>query len=230
MLIGRKTIGTICYMGGIMGIPEPFVKCWGDMLQYNAEYLIKPTERIFYNRATVSYHSFARNSLIDAMQGDFILMLDTDIMFEPDLAARMLHRMNTYDIDVLTCMYPYKAYPHAPVLYGRDSKTKEKYVIGNWQQDVSIMQIDSAGAGCLMIRRNVVDRFVKHKQNLFEQVGDLSEDHSFFERLRRLKMKAYVALDIEIGHLIYKTLTIKDDYPREDMRIGKRNLVEGFKV
>lgn len=229
MLIGRQTIGTVAYMGGILTIPEPFVKAWSDMIQYNYEYLTLPNERILYNRATVSYHSFARNSLVDQMEGEWIFMLDTDIIFEPDILARMLHKMEKYNVDVLTCVYPYKAYPHAPVLYGRNPKTKKKYIIGDWEKEADIMQIHSSGAGCLLIRKSVIDKMKAKNQNPFDIMEPYSEDHSFFERLHKLKVKAYCAPDIEIRHLTYKELSVQKDYKKEDMRIGEKVNVDGYK-
>jgi glycosyltransferase involved in cell wall biosynthesis len=229
MLIGRKTIGTVAYMGGILTLPEPFVKAWSEMVQYNYEYLLQPTERIFYDRATVSYHSFARNSIVDRMQGDWVFMLDTDIVFEPDVVARMLHKMAKHDIQVLAGMYPYKSYPHAPVMYGRSPKTKYNYILGDWDKTVEVMQIHSAGAGCLMIKKSVIDAMKQKKWNPFDIIEPFSEDHSFFERLHKLKIPAYCDTTLQLSHLTYKYLTVEKDYPKDKMKIGKKVNVHGFK-
>ncbi len=210
MLIGRRTIGSVCYLGGVMALPELFTKAWGDMIQYNYEYLLQPTERILYTRATVSYHSFARDSLIDQMQGDWILMLDTDILFEPD-------------IDVLIGIYPYKGTIHAPVLYGYNPKTKRRFVIGDWDKRFDIIQCDAGGAGCLMIRKNVIEKVKAKKQSLFSIIEPFSEDNSFFLRLRRLKIPVYFSPNIKLKHLTFKELSIDEDYPQKD-RIVKREM------
>lgn len=177
MLIGKKTIGTIAYMGGVMALPEPFVWSWTQMIQYNSEFLENEQERIHYNRATVSYHSFARNSLVDSMQGDWLLMLDTDHQFEPDIALRMLNKMNTYNIDVLAAPYLYKSSPHPPVLYGYDTKKKEKYIIADWDKENNpeIMPIYGAGAGCLMVRKKVFDEILVKTGLLSEKKIDTLE-------------------------------------------------------
>lgn len=230
MLIGKKTIGTIAYMGGVMALPEPFVWSWTQMIQYNSEFLENEQERIHYNRATVSYHSFARNSLVDSMQGDWLLMLDTDHQFEPDIALRMLNKMNTYNIDVLAAPYLYKSSPHPPVLYGYDTKKKEKYIIADWDKENNpeIMPIYGAGAGCLMVRKKVFDEIkVKTEQGPFEiyfskkDKSPLSEDHSFFERLHDLGIQPYVTLDLESPHLIYKKLSLFKDYDASAVKMKK---------
>jgi len=229
MLFGKTNIGTCSYLGGIMSIPEPFMHAWQQMIEYNNDYLVEQNQKIYYTRATVSYHSFARDTLTESMQGDWILMLDTDIIFEPDLAARMLHKMNKHNIDVLTCMYPYKSYPHPPVMYGYDPKRKTKFILGAWDKNAEIMQIYAAGAGCLMIRKKVIDKIKSKGESPFAIIEPMSEDHSFFERLRKFKIKAYCATDIKIEHLTYRYLSVEKDYPKEDMKIGEKITVRGFK-
>lgn len=236
MLIGRRTIGTIAYMGGLLALPEPFVWSWSQMIQYNSEYLVQQTERINYDRATVSYHSMARNSLVDRIQGEWLLMLDTDHSFEPDIAARMLNKMNYHNIDVLVAPYIFKGIgsAHAPVLYGYNPKTKKRFVLGDWSREVDVMPIHAAGAGCLMVRKTVFDK-IKNKlnQNPFEILNNkkmvFSEDLSFFERLYKLKIQPYFATTIDVKHLIYKELSINEDYNRDGLVITKEMEVLGLK-
>lgn len=229
MLIGRKTIGTISFMGGVLSIPTPFVKAWGNMIQYNQEYLLQSTEQILYNHATVSYHSFARDSLIDEMRGDWILMLDTDVLFEPDVAAQMLHKMDKYGIDVLIGIYPYKGTIHAPVLYGYDKKKDVRYIIGDWDKTVDVQECDGAGAGCLMIRKSVVEKIKATKESLFSIIEPNSEDNSFFMRCRKLKIPVYFSPNIKLKHLMYKELSIDEDFPQSDRIVGPRMSKQGFK-
>lgn len=228
-LIGRSTIGTVCYLGGVLALPEPFTKAWGDMIQYNYEYLLKPTERIQYVRSTVSYHSFARDGLIDQMQGDWILMLDTDILFDPDIVAQMLHYFELYNIDVLCGMYPYKGTVHAPVIYGYNKKTKNRYILGDWDDSFDIIECDGAGAGCLLIRRSVVDKIKAKNQSLFAIIEPFSEDNSFFIRCRRNRIKTYYTPKMRLRHLIYDELSIEKDYPKKARIVKKEQSVLGMK-
>ncbi len=234
MLIGRNTIGTCAFMGGVMSIPTPFITAWQKMIEYNDEYLIKSTERIFYTSASVSYHSFARNSLVDQMMGDFLLQLDTDIIFEPDVLARMLLYMDRYDLDVMIAPYVYKSEPHPPVMYGFDPKKKDKFIIGDWDKDADLMQIRGAGAGCLLTRRKVFDAIrMKLNQSPFDiyyskKTGPLSEDHSFFERCWKLKIPVYASPKIAVQHLTYKSLDINKDYDKKSVLISKKRITYDF--
>lgn len=230
MLLGSKVIGTVAHMSGGLTEPAPFVQSWSEMIQYNYENLLNPGELIKYDRATVSYHSFARDGLIDQMRGDWILMLDSDIAFDPDIAARMLNKMNQHNIEVLTGIYPYKGSLHAPVLYGYNPKTKHRFVIGDWDETVDVQECDGAGGGCLMIRKSVVEKIKKTGESLFAIKEPFSEDNSFFLRCRELGIKTYFSPNIQVRHLTYRELSVDKDYPKEKRASlsKKENEVSGF--
>jgi GT2 family glycosyltransferase len=195
---------------------------------YNYEYLCQPTQKIYYGEATISDHSFARDSLIEDMKGDWILMLDTDISFEPDIAARMLSKMEKHNIEVLIGLYPYKGNTPAPVAYGYNKKERRRFVIGDWDKTKDIIEIHSAGAGCLMIRKTAVDKIKKDlKTSLFAHLGAYSEDNSFFERLHKVGIKAYFSPTIMVEHLVYRKISLEKDYHPSEYQLKKEPNVEG---
>lgn len=218
-------------MSGGMTEPALFLKSWSEMIQYNYEYLLGPGERIEYTEATVSYHSFARNSLVEHMRGEWLLQLDTDIRFEPDLAARMINIMDKFGIDVLASLYLYKSPPHPPVAYNYNIKTKSMHVLADWDlkdsdgRPVDLIPLKSAGGGGLMVRKSVFDR-IKNELKCspfdvyFDGSSPLSEDHSFFRRCWDLKIPVYASPNIWVNHLTVKPLTEKD-YDRAGLNIQK---------
>lgn len=232
MLLGKKILGSISYLGGIMVVPEPFLHAWQQMIEYNNEYFLEPGQTINYDRATVSYHSFARNSLVDQMKGDWLLQLDCDIIFDPDTLARMLNKMNKHGIDVMVAPYLYKAEPNPVMLYGYNPKTKAKYIVGDWDKTADLVRIKGAGGGCLLVRRKVFDKIrTKLKCSPFDIYWDgnspMSEDHSFFERCWKLKIPVYFSPDITVRHLKYRELDVNKDYDRSKVDISKDRIELG---
>lgn len=220
MLKQKKILGTVGYLGGIPAIPEYFVWSWTNLVQYNAEALCGPTDTIYYDRATVSFHASARNDLVKRMKGDWLLQLDCDHLFEPDLLARLLLRLDKYDIDVLTGLYTYKAPPHAPVLFHTDADGVTR-PMGGWDEKADIVEVDSAGAGCLLVKRSVFERIVRETHELpFDLRPKLTEDHSFFARLKECGIKAYCAPLVESHHVIPKALSLAHDYDRSLVQLG----------
>ena len=221
MLINTpRIVGTIGYMGGVMALPEPFVWSWTEMIQYNHDYVCDPGERIYYIRATNSFHSFARNTLVKQFKGDWLLMLDTDHAFEPDILGRMMKTIALKpEVQVLTALYQYKGAPHAPKLYRFGKDYKDFNVLGKWDIPKSrdkvggkyLVPIDLAGAGCLLVKREVFERMNKRfKQEPFDIIPPYGEDNSFFLRLKKLGIQAYCDPTIEYHHLEYKEVSMKD--------------------
>jgi GT2 family glycosyltransferase len=200
------------------------------MLQYNADYLVDPGERIFYTMASVTYHAYARNNLVDRMQGDWLLMLDTDHTFEPDLAARLLHIATLHQIDVLTGLYCSRQPPYNPVLMTRQGDHVQW--LGDWdrhpEHPTLIMPVGSAGAGCLFVRRRVFDRIrTELGENPFEIRKCFSEDNSFFDRLHQLGIPAYCCPAIEAPHVRTQPVRLAD-YQPDPALIGPRIPVESL--
>ena len=232
MLNHERIIGTVGFMGGIMSLPTPFCVSWGDMLLYSQEALCGPGEHIHPEHADTSLHDQARSQLVARMQGDWLLMLDADTEFQPDIAARMVTTMTRWNVDVLTGIYSFKKYPHFPVLYMRNQETDQHEVISDWDRSADIFPVDAAGGGCLLVRRSVFERIRRElKEHPFERIAGKGEDFSFFRRLQRLGIRPYCAWKIELTHLAYNPIRPSKDYEPENWRPQAHDFeVEGKRV
>lgn len=215
LLVEQAFAGTISYMGGVSYLPELFSWSWSQMVQFNNELF---PFAIHYDRARVSHHAEARNQLVNRFQGDWLLMLDTDHWFEPDLAWRLLDRMERYNLDVVTGLYRYKSPPYAPVLYcwGDPLKGQKKLLkMAAWPSDCDLLTVDAAGAGCLLVRRRVFDRIRDELgENPFDTTTELQgEDIAFFDRLRRLGIRSWVDTRVHSLHLTWHPIEESDWNP-----------------
>lgn len=210
MLDRIKTIGTIGYMGGLMSLPEPFTWSWGNMLVFTHEAICQAGERIKPARTGYSFHSAGRNDLVSQISGsqqggDWLLMLDTDLEFDPDFCARLITMFERYKLDILTGLYAYKNHPHVAVVHMYNEQTGQHEPISQFDESSDLVEVSSAGAGCLLVRKSVYERIVTElMEPPFQIIGAYGEDHSFFMRARKLGIKAYCAWKIRATHLGYK--------------------------
>lgn len=206
MLYGKRFVGTVAPMTGLPSLLTDFFWSYSQMVEFNCEHLVGPRERIRYLRPRHSYHTVARNEISKEFQGEWLLMLDTDHSFEPDLLARLLHVMRTYQADVVSGLYLHKHHPCNPALW-HYQEGKGFAPLVAWPKG-EVMEVDCAGAGCLLIHRRVFDRiYGELGEDPFSTVefdrggGVTGEDFAFFKRLRKLGIKACCPTYIECNHL-----------------------------
>ena len=220
MPIGRKPIGTIGYLGGVPAVLEEFCWSFGQLVEFNAEQIETPQSYIHYDRVKYSDHAPARNALVRQMKGNWLLQLDTDHQFEPDLLARILRLYQEAGVRVISGLYRFKRPPYAPVAFGGDNGTP----ILEWAPGLELFEITGAGAGCLFVERSVFDEIAtKCKCEPFDRLPGTSEDHSFFRRCKECDIKTYLAPNIEFDHLTVSRVTsdlYDGDLPTKRCEIG----------
>ena len=211
MLYGRKPIGTVGYLGGVPANLEAFTWAWGQLIQYNALYLCREGQRVHYIRSKHSFHSIARNQLANDAIGKWLLMLDIDHTFEPDVCVRLLRFMNIFNLDVLSAMYFHKDPPHIPIMFKHDEENKAMRNIGVWDKGVKVVKVDSTGGGTLLVRTEVFRRIRKElKEEPFDIIAPYGEDHSFALRLQKLGIDTWCSPVVESGHLKVSEITSKN--------------------
>lgn len=200
-MIHTKAIGTIGRMWNPHP-PEQFVDSLVEMLAYSNKVLCGPDEFLHYVKSPVSWHESARQHLIEHMLGDWILMLDTDHVFAPDLLERLLRLRKKYDTQVLAAIYTNKFPPHPPVANVWDTEGTGFHQLREWDWDAEIMEIGPCGGGGLLINKEVLNRVQAHFGGCFNTIPGLSEDYSFFWRCREIGIKTHLALNVEVHHIL----------------------------
>jgi hypothetical protein len=229
MLMMNRVIGTVAKMGGVPAVQPAFTDSFEDLIQYNAQYVCGPGESIYYPRPPrASIHDFARNSIADTFRGDWLLQLDSDHSFDPDLLHRLIRVADRTGADVVSGFYQYKDPPHSPVLFVKGEGESPRPLM-DWDDSIEALRIYSAGAGCLFVRRPVFDRIRKElNESPFTRIGALGEDHSFFLRLHKLEIEAVAAMQVECHHLQTRAVT-RRDYDRDALEIAPGEPVKGYR-
>lgn len=219
MLKTKKAAFTVARMWAD-SVHTKFVDSLANLLVYESSKL-PPGQYIHYTSASMSWHELARNQIVDNSLGDFILMLDTDHVFAPDLLERLLRIKNEVGAEVISGIYCYKFPPHAPVINmwsGSDEKGLRLSGIRDWDRSARVMQVGAVGAGCLVIDRKLLKRMeFELGQRPFDIIPGLSEDYSFCYRLRKMGVPLYLAPQIECHHMIPNILSVTDYAPNEEL-------------
>lgn len=210
MVYGRKVLGTVGVMSGIPYVPTEFLWSFQKMTIYNERFITLANEDILYIGATVSFHSVARNSLVERCEGEWLFMLDTDQRFDADVLGRLLYSFNEYNLDVISGVYYQKSSPYCPVVYRYNNELGGFQIISGFEVD-NITKVDAVGGGCLLVRKSVFDNIERElKEKPFDIKPPLGEDLSFFARCRELGIEVWCDPRVEIGHLRMKAVDKHD--------------------
>lgn len=220
MLIERKPIGTIAYLGQGM-VPEPFAWSMLQLVQFCNDYLCQQGQSyVHLDHAILSGQILMRNMLVTRMQGDWIWFIDSDHNFDPDTLYRMLllfegRNDRNEKLDVLGGMYQFKEPPHAPVVWMYRETMDSFCQIAKWDRTLKLMPVGCLGAGCLLIRRTAIEKLVEHYNTLpFDPIGKYNtDDFDFFERCRRIGIQAWWAPRIEVQHMRWQGVGLGDYNP-----------------
>lgn len=208
---------------------EYFLDSWEKMILYNNEFLCDSEYKVHYVKGTVSYHEIGRQQIVDGTKGDWLLLLDTDHQFAPDLFDRLLTYAKRHKSRVLSGCYQYKIPPHAPVVClwkSPDINNTELYPIYDWKcEPGEVLEVGSVGAGCLLVDTSVFTQIKREfGVNPFEKVSRLSEDYSFCYYCKKLGIPVHWTPHVQSHHVINNVLNINDyKYDGKGLNVSSEN-------
>lgn len=148
----------------------------------------------------------ARNSLARQAikaEADWVLWLDSDMVFNPDLLQRMLKVCTENDIDFLTALCFRRKPPYTPCLFDRLQK------IGRGASYTALLsvpegrfQVGGCGfAGVLLSTDVLISVSAKFDGRMFDPMDGFGEDVAFCWRARQCGYDIWCDSDIEMGHV-----------------------------
>lgn len=193
-------------------VGSKFLDSLAQLLIYEQSKLPKG-KYIHYETPTVSWHELARNQIVEKVQGDWLLMLDTDHVFAPDLLERLMRIKKKYKAQVISGTYQYKFPPHAPVanMWEETDKGLKVRPITAWDRNADAISVGPMPGGCLLVDKSVLRRMMAElNEKPFQIIPGLSEDYSFCFRCKKLGIPVYWAPRVESHHIIPNVLSVQD--------------------
>lgn len=131
---------------------------------------------------------------------DYVLWLDSDMIFPPDTLQKMLRHMEDGK-DIVTGLYFRRRAPFTPVLF---SKLDLEH--GTWEgcddyPTDGLFEVDGCGFGCVMVRKTVFMDMYLNYQTWFNPEYGCGEDLAFCRRAKQLGYKIWVDPSIQCGHV-----------------------------
>lgn len=166
---------------------------------------------VSFQIGSLIYHS--RNNLAKQAIGesaDYVLWLDSDMVFSPDTLERLIADRERGDI--ITGVYYRRVSPFSPVLFKTFDVENEK---ATWTEFKSIpteiTEVGGCGFGCVLTPTNVFLDVMSKFGNMFSPIGNIGEDLSFCWRARQCGYKIVCDPSIQLGHVGHHIIT-KDFY------------------
>lgn len=153
-----------------------------------------------------------RNQAIQRMEGDWIVFIDDDMVWEPDAVKRLVQAREEHDLDMLGALCFRRTSPFQPTLYMRETPTSGGYnFLERWDSD--IVEVDATGLAFIVIHKRVFERIAGTPMppleeraklglpNFFRWEGQLGEDLRFCQDAKASGSKIFVDTRIEVGHV-----------------------------
>lgn len=137
---------------------------------------------------------------------DYLMMIDSDIVPPPNIM-----RLIDFDKDIITpFMFTRQKGELLPLFLKRDKDGI--YSIDDYLNKTGLQEIDATGTGCIIIKREVLEKVDKPFENRYDKDGIkvLGLDLSFCQKAKELGYRCWVHLDYVASH--YYTYDLKDLY------------------
>lgn len=161
---------------------------------------------------TCSLTHDARNEIaVDAITNDAdrVLMIDSDMRFDPDMMERMSARLDE-GYDMVCGLFFKRKLPTSPVIYSQLSPPDEDEN-GNIVPHVvpyvkypknTLFEVDGCGFGAVMMTKQLIkDVWDEFGQPPFMPLEWCGEDMSFCYKVRMLNRKIWCDSSIRVGHM-----------------------------
>jgi GT2 family glycosyltransferase len=145
------------------------------------------------------------------MGADFVLWLDSDMLFEPDTLKKLMKTLMDNNLDMVSGIYYRRIAPYTPVLLKKleineSGKCESE---GFKETPVNLFEVEGCGFGCVLMKSKVLFDVIAHYQDAFTPMETVGEDLAFCIRARNLGYKIYADPGVSLGHCSHQIITKK---------------------
>ena len=197
-------------------------ECIGEMILYTLGKNLCEID-LKYLKASLVYD--ARNQLVKYAREkggyDFVLWLDSDMTFEPDLLEKLLEDIEGRQAVTGLCFG--RRPPFNPCIYKElDVETEGKLITpyrtiyDDYPRD-SVFEVEACGFACVLMRMDMLEAMGIYGVPFFPVAG-LGEDLTFCWRARKLDIKFHCDSRLKIGHIM--RISVDEGFRDQMLGIG----------
>lgn len=183
-------------MKGVVGIPCSDTGRYSAFSESLANLRLPEGTNVQF--AVGTWRHYARNQLAvwTLEEGaDWLLMIDDDMVFAPDLIDRLL----AHDVDIVGALCLQRAEPYLPFCFDSDDDgILEPLDLRTYPLDGGLAEVAAVGTGAMLIRSSVFHRI---PQPWFTITEDSGEDILFCRAARAHGVPIHVDLSTPVGHM-----------------------------
>lgn len=163
------------------------------------------------------------------LDAEYLWMLDDDLQIGTEVLGQLFEVIDVTGLKVVGGLYSNVGLNGGVIpmaYYYSDDNRVENYTAENIGRMIAnggkSAEVDSTGAGCLLIHRSVLEEMLKRWEGPMPWFANdivistegkpvvQGEDHTFFRRLREIGEKLQVRLDVDLTH--FKTMAITNQF------------------
>lgn len=132
---------------------------------------------------------------------DYVLWLDSDMIFSPDVLKKLLEDRDRGDI--ITGIYYRRVQPFKPVLFSKldiDDNGCDWVGYDDYPED-EVFEIEGCGFGCVLTPVSAFVDVMAKFGDMFAPIGGVGEDLSFCWRAKQCGYKIVADPKIQCGHV-----------------------------
>lgn len=132
---------------------------------------------------------------------DYVLWLDSDMIFSPDVLKRLIEDRDKGDI--ITGIYYRRVQPFKPVLFSKldiDDNGCDWEGYDDYPED-EVFEIEGCGFGCVLTPVSAFMDVMAKFGDMFAPIGGVGEDLSFCWRAKQCGYKIVADPQIQCGHV-----------------------------
>ena len=135
-------------------------------------------------------------------EADYVLWLDSDVVFPPDLMERLMEDIQGKDM--VTAVYHARKPPFRPVIWkiirtGLLPENAQVEQYDDYPED-GLFEIEGCGFGAVLMKTGVIRDVAETFHQTFGPIPGMGEDLSFCIRARNCGYKIWCDPSLQIGH------------------------------